>query len=141
VTNTAPATAANRATYSRWVCLKDVTVSTAYFKVATTGGNIDIGIYDSSLNRLGSTGSFATPGTGNQSHALTGSVSLTAGSVYYFAWAPNSTTPKLVSATPQSVATGGWNMIGRTESSFPLPSGPLTAIWEDAGTMPGLYFK
>lgn len=135
---------ANRAMLYRVTPSQDVTVTTAYWNCTASAGNLDFGIYNADLSsRLGSTGSFASPGTGNRSQALTAPVALTAGNVYYVAMAVSSTTfrsPQITTAT--AVATGGWNMFGREEASLPLPASIASAdAWEDSTVHPCFYFK
>lgn len=76
----------------RFQVSRPVTVSTARFVVGTQSGNLDIGILASNGDRLGSTGSFACPASSSASQALTGSVNLEPGVVYYAALAADNTT-------------------------------------------------
>lgn len=76
----------------RFQVSRPVTVTTARFVVGTQSGNMDIAILASNGDRLGSTGSFAVPTSGSSSQALTGSVDLEPGLVYYSALACDNTT-------------------------------------------------
>lgn len=128
---------ANRATFVKVVTGEAKTVTTAYFRVSSQAGNIDIGIYDSTLaTRLGSTGSFSCPATGNRSQAFTGSIALSANTVYYIALAGNNASTVIAhAATPVAIPSGGWNLAGRMETAFALPSS-ITPIWEDTAYVP-----
>ena len=137
----ASAFVADRAYIQRFVALADVTVSTAYWNCTTSAGNMDFAIYNSDLStKLGSTGSFASPGTGARSQALGGSVNLTAGTVYYVAWATDSgayqasqqfsthvgaldffgTQNSAGVALPATLATSGWTTNGGGGQGFPV---------------------
>lgn len=136
---------ASRVHYQRFLCLSAVTVTTVYFNVNVQNGNLDIGIYNAALDtKLGSTGSFACPATGNRSQALTGSVALTAGTIYYFAHATDSatfkTTVATIGPTGLAIVTGGWNTLGQENSTFPLPTTP-SVTWEQTTNWPIYFFK
>jgi hypothetical protein len=134
---------ANRVVVIKFLVNADITVGTVHFALGASSGNLDIGIYDTSLNRLGSTGSFAAPGTGQRSRALSGSVALSGGTAYYAACAADNGTLKFAGYNGGSgaqVASGGYNLIGRKESTFPLPD-PLSGMtWEDIVSAPALFF-
>lgn len=142
--STPTALTANRAYIFKIAPTQDVTVTTAYWNCTASAGNLDFGIYNADFSsRLGSTGSFASPGTGARSQALTGSVALVAGNIYHLAFAASSTTLRVAQLTlPAAVATGGWNMWGREESALPLPAS-IAAIdaWEDGTVLPYFAFK
>lgn len=140
--STPTALTANRAYLYRYVPIADVTVDTANWHCTASNGNLDIGIYNSDLSSLlGSTGSFASPGTGARSQALSGSVAMTAGSVYYLAFAASSTTLRVAQLTSPAAYASGWNIYGREESALPLPAGPVTAdAWEDHTVHPAFWF-
>jgi hypothetical protein len=137
------APSANRAYLVKFIPTANVTVGTAFWNCSTSSGNLDFGIYNADFSsRLGSTGSFASPGTGARSQALTGSVALTAGTVYYVAAAFSSAAFRGPMAIMGSaVSTGGANFYGREESAFPLPSSIASVdAWEDGVTVPAFYF-
>lgn len=134
---------ANRAYIYKFVPVAAITVDTANWHCTTSAGNLDIGIYNADFSsRLGSTGSFASPGTGNRSQALTGSVALSAGTVYYLAFAASSTSLRVAQVTTNNaVSSGGWNVFGREESALPLPASIASLdAWEDHTVHPLFYF-
>lgn len=140
--STPTALTANRAYLYKFTAAADVTVATAKYTCTASAGNLDIGIYSSTLTRLASTGSFASGGTGARSQALTAPLAMTAGTIYYLAFAASSTTLRVAQFTAASaIVTGGWNVYGREESALPLPAGPITAdAWEDHTVHPAFWF-
>lgn len=134
----------NVATFASFLSRTGKTVGTVYWACGTSSGNLDFGIYDASLNRLASTGSFASPGTGQRSHAFTGSIALAANTLYYAAWAADNTTIRiygLASTAAGAPGQGGWHVIGTKATSFPLPDPIATPTWDPTqAIMPALYF-
>jgi len=109
---------------------------------ATSAGNLDLGIYNEALSsKLGSTGAFASPGTGKRTQALTGSVALTAGTVYYLAfWSNNASLLVTTSVLPGAAGFGTWNLVGIQSSvSTNLPAS-ITATW-DPGAIAAPIFR
>lgn len=116
------------------------TVSKVYFRVGTQSGNMDVGIYDASLTKLVSTGSFAVPASGNASHAFSGSATqaLTAGSLYYIGISVDNTTANFYGGgtTVSALSTGRTagthsGSYAYLNSTFPLPAGPVTPTGYD----------
>lgn len=100
--------------------LANCTVTAISTNMSTSGGNIDLGIYEwdgTTMTKIASTGSIASPGTGLISTAL--SASLYKGGDYYFAFAADSTTPRVV--ITNAVITPNIPNYYKA-SSFPLPS-------------------
>ena len=131
-TSIASALAADRVYFTKFIPTADVTVDTAAWNCGTSAGNLDLGIYDAALTtKLGSTGAFSSPGTGNRTQALTGSVALTAGTVYYLAfWSSNASLRVPTYVFPAAAGFGTWNLVGIQSSvSTNLPSS-ITATWD-----------
>lgn len=128
---------ANQANLVALILEREVTVSSFRFLIGTSSGNIDVGIYDSSFNRLWSRGSFASPGTGarsiNISDGSPTTLTLTP-ALYYMAWAADNTT----------VTFGGVNqevtgILKIKTTSFPLPSSISAPSDSTSGTAPVGY--
>lgn len=124
--------AANRAVYMKMYVGTARTVTTAYFRVGTQSGNLDIGIYDATLTtKLGSTGSFACPVVGVQSQAFSAGIALSANTIYYVALAASSSTCALYSKTDTNgKGNSGWQQHGYQDTAFPLPTTPSPAGWD-----------
>lgn len=130
---------ANRAHFIPFVPKKGFTTAKVYFRCTNATGNIDVGIYDASLTRLVSTGSVSIPGTGNQSIALV--QALTAGSLYYLAYAMSSTTSTFygwdsgINALVTGLAaTSTQGAFAYLDGGLPLPAGPVTPTGYDPYT-------
>ena len=80
--------------------LTSVTVTTIRIHIQTQSGNLDVGIYDSSLTRLVSLGSTAVGAAGAQVCDIA-DTALAAGR-YYFAMAVDNTTASVIRATSYS---------------------------------------
>lgn len=139
-TESSLAMTANQAVFQKFVPRKTVTVSQVYWRVVTQAGNLDFGIYDENMVRLGSTGSFACPAaSGSNTRTLSNSVTLIKGRTYYFAAAASSSTYR----TAGIVRAGGVllpvaaavNLLGIQSSALPLPS-TATPSWENSSTVP-----
>lgn len=136
--------ASNRAILTPFLCHKAVTVSTVYFRVATASGNIDFGIYAAdAVTRLASTGSFACPAAGTRNQALTASVALEAGTMYWAAHAAGNTTYKLVGfvSTQSAIALGAQGYYVRGETSFALPSTLTITARDDIARQAAFWFE
>lgn len=116
------------------------TVSKVYFRVGTQSGNMDVGIYDASLTKLVSTGSFAVPASGNASQAFSAAATqaLTAGSLYYIGISVDNTTAtfygggSVVSAISTGRTAGTHSgSYAYLNATFPLPAGPVTPTGYD----------
>lgn len=137
------ALAADRIYVARYVPTEDVTVANASWQCSTSSGNLDFGIYNEALTtKLGSTGSFASPGTGVRSQALTAPVAMTAGNVYYLAFVSSSATLRIPTVLPPAaMGYGAWNLYGLQSSvALPLPAS-VTPTWDAGGaTYPIFWF-
>lgn len=102
------------------------TVQTCFFRVSAQSGNIDIGIYNDSGTRLGSSGSTACPVVQNTaSKAMTGTVSLVPGVRYWAAIACDNTTASFSAINGTVVGlpvVTGYPVRTLVATSFPLPS-------------------
>lgn len=130
---------ANEAIFQGYQPLYTVAVDTVWYRVNTTGGNLDMGIYDEGLSLLESTGSFAAPAAStNLSRALSGTVTLTRGEIYYFAFAASSTafrTPVQVRSIGLNIASSALQLRGIQSSALPLPS-TASPTFDGASTTP-----
>ncbi len=106
----------------------DMTITKISLYIATSSGNIDVGLYDSSGTRLVSKGSTASPGTGVQTLTVA-STSISAGQ-HYLALAVDNTTFKWGQAT--GADTMATRMMQRETSDFPLPSSFTVGAWPTA---------
>ncbi len=102
-----------------------MTITKISLYIATSSGNIDVGLYDSSGTRVVSLGSTASPGTGVRTFTVA-STALTAGQ-YYVAFAADNTTFKWGQAT--GAATMATGMMQRETSDFPLPASFTVGAW------------
>lgn len=112
-------TAANRSYYYR--ALGAGTISSIAFRVSTSSGNIDVGVYDDGARpttRLASSGSTACPASGEASVALSSSVSFPVGG--FLAIGADNTTATF----GNSQAGNAINQTGLAEAQnvFPLPA-------------------
>lgn len=132
---------ANRCVFIAFTVGRPVTVSTAWFRVQTSSGNMSIGILDASGNRLATTGAFAVPAQATTcSQALTGSITLTPGNVYYAVMSCDNTTAIFLSygVSPHPAVTS-YTAIGIAASSHPIPTS--VSIAEGApGVVPYIAF-
>ena len=108
----------------------DMTITKISFYIATSSGNVDVGIYDSSGTKAVSLGSTSSPGTGVRTFTV-GSTALTAGQ-YYVALAVDNTTFKW--GQMSGAALMGTAMMQRETSDFPLPSSFTVGAWPTANT-------
>lgn len=133
------ALSANRGYFMKFIPSQDVTVDTARWNCTTSNGNLCFAIYDASFNRLATTGSFASPGTGSRSQALGASVDLDAGVVYYLAMSASSTTLRMPALVPVAFVASPWNLVGIKASALPLPD-PGTPDNFDGGVVIPIFF-
>lgn len=118
----------NDVNYCAFQVFRPVTVTTAVIQVITQSGNLDIGILDSSGNRLASTGSFACPAAGTISQALTASLALSPSTFYYAAVAMDNTTARVNGVSIASSSLGrlgsvtGNSLTIKNTTSFPIPA-------------------
>jgi hypothetical protein len=126
----------NGAFYHRFRVDDDIEVDTAFINILTSSGNIEIAIYNAALSsKLATTGSVASPGTGERSFALTTPLSLTAGTVYYAALWTSSATFRCTgeASTSGYYFGGGWQLHGlETSLASGLPATP-SPTWEGTG--------
>jgi len=127
----------NAAWYIRFRVDGDITITKIIINILTSAGNIDLGIFADNSNTPGtllvSTGSTASPGTGERSFTVS-STALTGGTIYYAGLAVSSSTFRLtgeanVAAYPFS---GLWHLHGYLAAGFPLASDPAAITWEGA---------
>ena len=133
------ALSADRGYFMKYIPAKDVTVDTAHWNCTTSSGNLCFAIYDASFARLGTTGTFASPGTGARSQALGAAVDLDAGTVYYLAMSASSTTLRVPTLVPVALVSSPWNLVGVKASSSPLPD-PGTPDNFDGGVVAPIFF-
>lgn len=119
---------ANLCVWTRFQVTRPVTVSLVRYNAVVAAGNMDVAITDASFNVLASTGSFAMPGTGARSQALTASVRLVPGRVYHAAVSFSDATAAIARANGTSVGSSAPMSVSAT-SSFPVPAAasPSTA--------------
>lgn len=86
-----PLGASNRAIYQPCTIFADCTVLGVMVSIGTSSGNICVGLYDSSLARVATSGSVASPGTGQQKIAFTGGYVAVPGRYYLAISADNNT--------------------------------------------------
>jgi hypothetical protein len=99
------------------------TCSNILVSITVSSGNLDLGIYDKNGNRVASTGSTASPGTGQRKFALSATLKPSL-NPYYLALAVNNTTIAFNftnHGTPGSHA-NEWPESFYFASSFPLPA-------------------
>lgn len=138
----------NGAWYIRSRVDADITVDTAVLNILTSTGNIDIGIFEDNAGTpgtlLGSTGSTASPGTGERSIALAAPVALTGGVIYYIGLAVSLAGFRCTgeAGAASHPFGGGWHLHGTLGSgAFPLASNPAAITWEgSARGMPAILF-
>lgn len=126
---------ANRAILVPFVLMEEVTVVKLFvFNGGTVSGNVDVGIYDASYNRLVSAGSTAQTGTGRIQEFDVGDTTIGPGQ-FYMAMAPDNTNGHYI-RWPLDVSVDGGEMLGllEDESAFPLPD-PLVPIAFDNSTI------
>ena len=87
------------------------------FNVGTPGGNIDVGVYDNSGNRLGSSGSIACPAGGGRTVNFSSNIAITEPGTYYLAIAQDDNT-----ASFGRYGTGSVFGVSYFTNSFPLPA-------------------
>jgi len=120
--NSAQTTVANTAYTLAITVPVACTITKVAVYIGVSSGNIDVGIYNSSGTRLGSSGSVASPGVGSQLISLSSSVALTPG-FYYLAVAANNATISLGRYSTDNLLGSG-----AVATSFPLPSTLTTPI-------------
>lgn len=124
---------ANRHTFVAFHVNAALTAAKAYFRVATQSGNMDIGIYDSSLTRLTSVGSTAVPATGSQSLTFSSPQALSVGTLYYIAYSMSTTAAKFYGrvggVTP--IVTNDTLHAYFNDSDNTLDAGPVTPTGYD----------
>lgn len=120
--NSAQTTVANTAYTLAITVPVACTITKVAVYIGTSSGNIDVGIYNSSGTRLGSSGSVASPGTGSRLISLSSSVDLTPG-FYYLAVAADNATISLGRYSTDNLLGSG-----AVATSFPLPSTLTTPI-------------
>lgn len=98
-------------------------VSSSALSVATQAGNVDLGIYDDTGARLGSTGSTAVGAAGRQPIALTATVTLRPGVKYWAAIQGNNAAAAFhyVALSTQGLA-AGVPLNVQVTNTFPLPA-------------------
>jgi hypothetical protein len=122
------AVANNDAYYMPIDVMGDMTVTKISLYIATSSGNIDVGLYNSSGTKLQSTGSMSSPGTGVQIITIS-STAITAGQHYLAIAADNTTFKWGQSSGADTMAT---HMMQRETSDFPLPSSFSLGVWPTA---------
>lgn len=118
---------ANAARATQFQVNRTITVAKATVNINTSSGNLDLGILDNAGNRLGSTGSVASPGTGGRKFSLTAPVTLFPGQQYWAVYSTDNATGKIFVAPFGPVVTAAPDMTTATLglywlTSFPIPS-------------------
>lgn len=133
---------ADRVYVMKFIPSADVTVNTARWQCSVSSGNLDFGIYNEALtSKLGSTGLFASPGTGARSQALTGSVALTAGTTYYLAFTHSNATFRIPTVTPPApMGYGSYNLTAINSAVVGALPASVTPTWDSATTYPVFFF-
>lgn len=110
--------ASNRALYFPCILPAGATITGVKLNIGTSSGNICVGLYDGSLNRVATSGAVASPGTTLQTVNFTASYAAAAGR-YYLALSADNTTVTFygVNPTNTSVAT-----VKFQETAHPLPA-------------------
>lgn len=118
------ATAGANVAYFRPVTLlASVTVTGVYYRVgATSNGNVSVGLYDESLNRLATSGAVACPATGPATTNFSASYAAAPGR-YWLAFSSDSGTATFIMS---NISGQGTTMAKNATSSHPLPAGPVT---------------
>jgi hypothetical protein len=139
--NTFNVSTASAANLYAFVVDRPITVTAAYVRIGTQSGNIDLGIYDSAGNRLGSTGSTACPAASiTVSIALTAATALGVGT-FYAAIAADNTTAAFGGLLGISTPTvPGQNLMGQVATSFPLPSTIALSSGNSIANRLGIWF-
>jgi hypothetical protein len=104
---------------------EDMTIKKMALLISVSDGNCDIGLYDAAFDRLASAGSTAVASAGMQSFDIA-DTALTAGSVYYAAFATDSTTMRVLFVA-DSVILGAASGTVIQASGFPLPASVTAA--------------
>jgi hypothetical protein len=100
---------------------RTVIVTKATIVIGTSAGNIDVGVYSESGTRLASTGSIASPGTGQRDVTFTAGVTL-APSIYWIAIVPSDATFSALTISPVYQVPTANNPSRYFAGSFPLPT-------------------
>ena len=139
-TGFAAVVAANKPCFAAFQVLRQVTVTKVRIPITTQSGNVDIGIYDSELRRLGSTGSVAVIAPGLQVLNLLAPVTLIPGQKYWAALSCDNVTAQfggLALSGPVPIGLQDAGVLMRLSAgapdAFPLPAGPVTGAM-DTGT-------
>lgn len=123
---------ANRAHYAAFQVSRPITVSKVRFYVAVQSGNMSIAICDAAFGRLATTGTFTVPAIGEQTQALTGSLTLVPGTRYYAAISADNTTVAFLGNTSGAVMGGSAVPVAivalATAHPVPLSGSPSIAV-------------
>lgn len=122
--------AANRARWQCFTCQLPHAVTSVRLWVGASSGNIDVGIYDSTGAKLGSSGSVACPaGAAGRSVNLSSTVHLIPGETYWAVLAADNNVATFMMNTasvgilrPSNTVLGGF-----MEAAFPLPATLVSA--------------
>lgn len=109
----------NRGILVPCLLIAPATITGVRVRIGASSGNVSAAIYDSSLNRLATSGSVASPGTGGQTISFSGSYSAAAGR-YYIGISASSTSCTFTMSQGNTLfgPLGGIFM----ETAHPLPS-------------------
>lgn len=110
---------ANRGQFQAVYVPQTVVMTGIRYVCTVSSGNIDVGVYDSSGNRLASSGSTASPGTDRQTINFSSSVALAPGTYWLALSADNTTATFARSAGVTADGVVGYCVV---TSAFPLPS-------------------
>lgn len=120
---------ANDAVFVPFEIDQEVTVIQIHIMVTTTGGNVDVGLYDEFGVRLVSNGAVATAAAGIQTFNIT-DITLGPGR-YFFGISCSLTTPAFLECTPLlGASANGATIVGakRMATAHPLPATATYAV-------------
>lgn len=114
---------ANVAIFRPVTILTSVEITGIYYRVgATSSGNVSVGLYNSGLTRLATSGAVACPATGIATTNFTAAYTAAAGRYWLALSCDNSTATFIMS----NMSGQGSTMAKNSTSSHPLPAGPVT---------------
>jgi len=109
---------ANQAIYRPVLCYASCTVTGIRVSIGTSSGNMDVAIYDESFNRLASSGSTASPGTGLRTISFSGGGVAISPGRYWLAISQNNNTQTYSNMNTPALPGAARNQT----SAFPLPN-------------------
>jgi hypothetical protein len=111
---------------TRWVPSRDTSFYGVTVNITASAGNVCISLYDENLNRLATSGSVASPGTGlHMLHLPAGGVAVREGKTYWIDLAANDTATLRFAAWTQTTNVIGTRSVAYqrgASGSFPAPA-------------------